>query len=152
MSGGGGSGANYGQAVAEVGAAVGDLYTAAGARQAAKMYDKAASEAFANEDIEKGSLIMQTAQANRQLEMVQGSQYAQLSAAGFTGSEDLAFATKEQGGVNLQAIKSNNIIQQKAYQGQGEADQSMASQERTKAAGADVGAVFSGLSAVASLL
>lgn len=149
-------GANYGAAVNDVGSAVGDLFTAAGAREAASMYGQAATEAQSNVQIEQGNIITQTAQATRQYMLTAGAQSTEISAAGFSGTSSTAqaleFASKSQFGINLQNMTNQDVIQENAYKSQEAADKSMQAQEETKAEGADVGAVFSGVAAVASLL
>ena len=149
-------GANYGAAVNDVGSAVGDLFAAAGAREAASMYSTAAAAAQTNVQIEQGNIITQEAQGARQLSMLAGTQMAETSAAGFSGTSSTAqaleFANKSQFSINLHTQVSNDVVQENAYKEQQEADASMAAQEKEKAEGDTIGAGFSAVAAVASLV
>lgn len=117
------------------------------------MYGQAAAEAQQNVQIEQGNIVTQTAQATRQFHLTAGAQSAEISAAGFSGSSTTAQALREssqsQFGVALQNTVNQDIIQENAYSSQEAADKSMEAQENLKAEGADVGAVFAGMSAVA---
>lgn len=144
---------SVGQGISAEGSAVGDLFAAQGAREAASAYNQAAEEAQQNVQIEQGNIITQTAQATRQFQLTAGAQSAEISAAGFSGASSTAqaigAASKSQFGVNLQNITNQDIIQENAYSSQEAADKSMAAQEELKAEGDDVGSVFSAVAGIA---
>jgi hypothetical protein len=155
QSGGGGmSGANYGAAVNDVGSAVGDLFAAQGAEQSAAMYNTAAAAAQVNVQVEQGNIVTQQAQGARQLSMLAGTQMAETSAAGFSGTSSTAqaleFANKSQFSINLHTQVSNDVVQENAYAQQVSADKAMAQVEKTKAEGDEIGAGFSMAASVAS--
>jgi hypothetical protein len=155
QSGGGGmSGANYGASVNDVGSAVGDLFSAQGAMQSAAMYNTAAAAAQVNVQVEQGNIVTQEAQGARQLSMMAGTQMAETSAAGFSGTSSTAqaleFANKSQFSINLHTQVSNDVVQENAYAQQVSADKAMAQVEKTKAEGDEIGAGFSMAASVAS--
>ena len=147
-------GANYGAAVNDVGSAVGDLFAAAGAREAASMYSTAAAAAQVNVQVEQGNVVTQEAQGARQLSMLAGTQMAETSAAGFSGTSSTAqaleFANKSQFSINLHTQVSNDVVQENAYAQQVSADKAMAQVEKTKAEGDEIGAGFSMAASIAS--
>jgi hypothetical protein len=147
-------GANYGAAVNDVGSAVGDLFSAQGAEQSAAMYNTAAAAAQVNVQVEQGNIVTQEAQGARQLSMMAGTQMAETSAAGFSGTSSTAqaleFANKSQFSINLHTQVSNDVVQENAYAQQVSADKAMAQVEKTKAEGDEIGAGFSMAASVAS--
>jgi hypothetical protein len=147
-------GANYGAAVNDVGSAVGDLFSAQGAMQSAAMYNTAAAAAQVNVQVEQGNIVTQEAQGARQLSMMAGTQMAETSAAGFSGTSSTAqaleFANKSQFSINLHTQVSNDVVQENAYAQQVSADKAMAQVEKTKAEGDEIGAGFSMAASVAS--
>jgi hypothetical protein len=86
--------------------------------------------------------------------MMAGTQMAETSAAGFSGTSSTAqaleFANKSQFSINLHTQVSNDVVQENAYAQQVSADKAMAQVEKTKAEGDEIGAGFSMAASVAS--
>ena len=159
-------------AIQGIGNAVGDILTATGDQASAKEYTQAAVIALQNKQVEQGSLLTQTSAMNRQFQLAQGAQTAQISASGFNpgtygnggggaitqgtqggsstvaGLRTMAFANFS---MNRQAMISNNYLQQEAYQQQATADENAAKASNAAATGAFIGAGFSALSSIASI-
>lgn len=156
MGGTGFTAAGVGGVVSDIGSAIGDIYSASADNTSAGQYDAAAEVALENKQITAGSLITQTAQAQRQFNMVQGAQTTQIAGAGFNtaGSgtaQALQRAGQEQFSVNMNTIMGNNYTQQQSYQEQATADENAAKAAKGAAGGSLLGAGFSAVAAIASV-
>ena len=141
--------------ISAVGTAYSDYATSIADRKSASQYDAAAVVALQNEDIVKGSLITQTSQAQRQFNMTQGAQTAQIAAAGFaptsTTAQYLAKGSSNQFNVNMNTLTGNAVVKEQAYDQQAVADENAAKAANAAAGGAMMGAAFSTISAIAQV-
>ena len=142
--------------VGAVGSAVGDIFTAQADQRSAAQYDAAAQIALQNKNIVAGSLLVQTAQAQRTFNLSQGAQTAEIGAAGFNGAtsstaQALRTSGANQFAVNMNQITGNNFVQQQAYQSQATDDQNAAKSAMASSGMANLGAAFSTVSAIAQV-
>ena len=146
-------------AISGIGNAIGDFAAAGAANQSASEYEAAAQVALSNEQVVKGSLVTQIAQAQRQFELTMGTQRAQLAGAGFmqggsSGSGSgyyLGKASTQQFNVNTSQITEQNYLQQQGYAQQATADENSAAQAQKAAQGDMLGGAMSIVSSLATV-
>ena len=146
-------------AISGIGNAIGDFAAAGAAGQSASEYEAAAQVALSNEQVVKGSLVTQIAQAQRQFELTMGTQRAQLAGAGFmqggsSGSGSgyyLGKASTQQFNVNTSQITEQNYLQQQGYAQQATADENSAAQAQKAAQGDMFGGAMSVVSSIAAV-
>jgi hypothetical protein len=154
--------------VTSIGGAASDLFTASADRSKAQGdviegqdYTLASQLATQNEEFAKTSTAIKEAQQTRELTMTLGGQRADVAGGGFAESGsalDLLRDSAGQGALTKAVAGEQGLITEAGYQEQATSYANMsdaaniaATAENKAAQGADIGAAFKGVAAVASL-
>jgi hypothetical protein len=149
-----GQAANYGQALNDIGGAVGDLFAYQGDMASAKMFGKSVAIAQQNQQIEKSSVAIQESQQQRQMFMGIGTLQANQAGAGGTmggSAMDVLRASTIQGGLSHAKVAMQGQIQENVYKQQELTAQQEEDQAKSAAKGALFGGVLKTLGAVAAI-
>lgn len=139
---------------ADIGGAVGDLYSASGDLKSVGEYEQAEDIAQSDVELEKAATGIKEAQQQRQFEQTIGSQQAQIGGAGFGASGtamDLFRSSTQQGALAHATIATQGLVNENSYQQQANAFGAEASAARAAAQAGLVGGIIKGVEAVGSV-
>lgn len=160
--------AGIGGLVGGIGGAVSGIFSAEGSGaeadgdfQAALSYRKARDIELQNIDITKTSTEIQGLQLQRKIDKVQGTQTAQLGAAGVSGGSagDLMRDSAQQGALAVTQVNTQGKIQENAFKAQADAFDAQAiaadaagHKAESAAQGAMIGGAFSLLGGIVGMI
>lgn len=137
---------DFGAGFGYFGDAIGDLFGAEGANQAAAGYTRAAQDEALSAKISTANGVIQKTAAQRSIEKAIGGQRSDIAGSGFefTGTAvDLAADSAHQGAITQALIENQAQIETRSHESASQAYSDQAAQEKTKAKGDSIGGLLS---------